>query len=178
MLLHHAWHRDTRNHEWDGKYYSAQFKNLDIELQETLADWAVDVAGRLTDNAIPYGVFYNLKANFGSDGKYIDRGDANGHTCATFLLDIFCSYGLPLLDLWSWPQDREGDRQWIQKMLGYMVDHNVLTPAEAGAQYFSKIRRFRPEEVAAAATLYVDAPLNFEAVQEHSQAIADQIRLL
>lgn len=175
MLLHHGWHRDTRNHEWDQKYHSAPFLNLDVELQETFADWALEVAPRLVAGEIPYSVFYNLKANFGTDGNFIDRGDQSGHTCATFLLDLFYSYGLPLLDLMSWPESREGDAEWQQRMLGALFQVQAITLDEARRQYSMKLRRFRPEEVASAAALYIDTPLPFDAVQASSTAIDQQL---
>ncbi|WP_415842059.1 hypothetical protein [Paracidovorax anthurii] len=175
MLLHHGWHKDTRHHAWDGKYHSAQFQHLDIELQETFADWAIEVAPRVIANNIPYGVFYNLQANFGIDGKYIDRDDASGHTCATFLLDLFHSYGMPLLSLLSWPEERNGDLQWQQKMLDQLFNDRAITREVTMQQYWLKLRRFRPEEVASAAVLYVDAPLPFDDVQNESESIARQL---
>lgn len=175
MLLHHGWHKETHHHEWDGKYHSAQFQNLDIELQETFADWAVEVAPRVIANKIPYGVFWNLKANFGGDGKYIDRNDASGHTCATFLLDLFYSYGMPLLDLFSWPEDRDGDQQWQRDMLAQLFDQRAIALEVLLQQYGMKLRRFRPEEVVSAAVLYVNAPLPFDAVQNVSEAISREL---
>ena len=175
MLLHHGWHRETYSHEWDRKYYSAQFQNLDIELQETFADWAAEVAHRLSENTIPYGVFYNLKANFDSDGRYVDRNDYSGHTCATFLLDLFYSYQLPLLDLMSWPQDRDGDAVWQRNIINALLADGAIESINVLAQYAMKLRRFRPEEVASAALLYVDSPLSFDAVQAPSKLIADAV---
>lgn len=175
MLLHHGWHRDTRNHAWDNKYYSVPFQSLDVELQETFADWALEVAPRLVKSEIPYGVFYNLKANFGTDGKFIDRGDQSGHTCATFLLDLFYSYGLPLLDLMSWPEKREGDLEWQEKMLNILHNSGVIALDEAKRQYSMKLRRFRPEEVASTAELYINNPLKFDEVQASATAIVKQL---
>ena len=175
MLFHHGWHRDTRHHEWDSKYFSAQFKNLDIELQETFADWVLEVAPRISSTPLPYGVFYNLMANFGGDGKYVDRGDESGHTCATFLLDLFSSYGFPLLDLLSWPEGRNGDLEWQQGMIIDLFEEKAITAEQARRQYWLKLRRFRPEEVASAAELYINSPLAFDVVQAPAEEIVRQI---
>lgn len=176
MMLHHGWHRLTYHHPWDGQYFTINFSHLDIELQETFADWAVEVAGKIGNNPIPYGVFYNLKENFKSGGEYIDRDDGSGHTCATFLLDLFASNSLPLLDLSSWPVSRAGDFSWTRGMLQKLRKYLPRSYFVSQFRHRHKLRRFRPEEVASTAHTFKGLPLHFSVVEPAGLAIIDEIK--
>ena len=165
-ILHHAWHKCTRVDEWDASYFTVGIRGLDPELQETFADWAEDIVGRIEETPIPYGVFYNLLANFNSETGYVDRDDHSGHTCATFLLDLFSSYKIPLLDLCTWPESRPGDAEWGAKIMGYLQNSTDVAQDYLALQYayFAKMRRFRPEEIAGGAILFVGEKLPFDKV--------------
>lgn len=171
MLLHHGWHMDTRHHEWDGDYFTIGFLHLDLELQETFADWAADVSKRIADKPLPYGVFYNLQENFNGIGEYIDREDGAGHTCATFLLDLFASGFLPLVDLKSWPTSRPGDLSWLRGILRDLRQYVGVDHWLAQVSHRHKMRRYRPEEVASVAFDFSGTPLTFEVVEPRSKKL-------
>jgi hypothetical protein len=83
-----------------------------------------------------------------------------GLTCASFVLGIFDTTGLKLLDYDSWPVGREGDAEFQLKMIAYLEKWN------ASPEHINAVRketgsvRFRPEEVAGASQT-VPMPVKF-----------------
>ena len=75
----------------------------------------------------------------------------------------------------SWPQDRDGDAEWQRNIINALLADGAIESINVLAQYAMKLRRFRPEEVASAALLYVDSPLSFDAVRAPSKLIADAV---
>lgn len=88
-----------------------------------------------------------------------------GLTCATFVVAFFHSLGWPIVELESWPNGREGDAEWQDAIL------NALLSSGASSQHIDTacehigVARYRPEEVAVAATCD-DPPLNFSDADE------------
>ncbi|MBI2725016.1 MAG: hypothetical protein HYX42_02080 [Polaromonas sp.] len=174
-LLHLAWHRRLFHHPWDGQYYWIGLSRIDSEVQEEFSDWARIVAGRSKDLEIPYSVFFVPDGNFDVDGQFIDRGDGSGLTCATFILAMFADYGLPLLRIDSWPKSRPGDFSWMRKILKAL--RPVLTRSEFLSQIARRheLKRFRPEEVVAAASIFEGVPLEFDEVVPVSKVVLTQV---
>lgn len=163
-LLHLAWHQKLIHEPWDGKYHWIEFSGVDVELQETFADWAVLVAGASHDPPIPYSVVFSPDKNFEVDGRFIDRKDGSGLTCATFLLALFADYGLPLVQTDTWPKSRAGDFKWVRKILHHLRRRVGLPHFMEQVRRRRELRRFRPEEVFATAGLFAGVPLRFDAV--------------
>lgn len=174
MLLHHAWHNKTINEPWNGRYFTCPFSKIDIELQETFADWAADVSSRITREHIPYGVFYRTRDADG--GMLNDANDLTGLSCATFLLELFNAFNLPLLQLESWPQSRSGDYSWLRKIMKMMREYVPESQFFAHFRHRHKLRRYRPEEVAGTASHFAGAPLHFDVVGPAGQAVLSAMK--
>ncbi len=97
--------------------------------------------------------------------------DGRGLTCATFVLAMFASHGIPLLQLSEWP-DREEDRAWQEYIVG------VLRKNGADEKHVNAVNeqvkrgcaRYRPEEVAAAGAA-PDLPVGFAYAEELGKRI-------
>lgn len=165
MLLHLGWHHFLRHHEWDAQYYWLELTGLDQELQETFADWAVLVAGAAPGNPIRYSVVFNPDSNFDADGRFIDRKDGSGLTCATFLLALFNDYSIPLIDVREWPASRPGDFSWTRRILKLLRKYVTSWEWLEQVKRRHLLQRFRPEEVFASAGLYQGVPLKFADVE-------------
>lgn len=182
-LLHLGWHRILCHEPWSGhdKYHWVELSSVDIELQETFADWAALVANAATDATIPYSVVFSPYKNFGANGQYINRKDGSGLTCATFLLAIFDDFGLPLVEISTWPHLRKEDSQWLKKILkslGMYIWKHVPSELPFFWEQFRQrydLKRFRPEEVLASAHLYVDVPLRFEEIDPVAKILVAQV---
>lgn len=174
-VLHLAWHQKLFHHPWDGRYHWVGLSKIDLELQETFSDWTRIVANGAQDSLIPYSVTFSPNSNFDAAGHFIDRKDGTGLTCSTFILAMFADFSLPLLRTDTWPTSRPGDFTWLRKMLKHL---RKVIPKSDFLQQVSRrhqLSRFRPEEVIAAATLFVGAPLTFSEVEPIAKKILLQV---
>lgn len=177
MQLHLGWHHMLCHHEWDKKYHWIQLEGIDQELQETFADWAVLVAGATPGEPIPYSVLFHPGRNFNVDGRFINRNDGTGLTCATFLLALFSDFGIPLIDPAKWPSSRKGDFKWLRKIFKLLRTLEVDSGRMSSWSWLEQVkrrhslRRYRPEEVFASAGLFVGEPLEFEQLEAAGKAV-------
>ena len=177
MMLHLGWHKQLRHENWDGKYHWLELQGIDEEVQETFADWAVIVAGAALESPIPYSILFNPDTNFDSRGQFINKSDGSGLTCATFILALFSDFQLPLIDVASWPTSRKGDFPWIRKILNMLLDQVRRNKMPAinwleQAKRRHELKRFRPEEVFSAASIFEGVPLSFALVESKATKIS------
>lgn len=174
-LLHLAWHNDLRLEEkFDNDYYCFQTCNgLMDDLIESFVDW-LEILWQKNHEGIPYGLIFNEKDMiFGSNGEIGDLKPGQGFTCSSFVLECFKCYGLDLIKYNTWPVRIE-DKDWAENIFFFL--EKSACPEHVDAQRKnSNITRFRPEEVAAAATLndfQGNTPLAFNDVEPLSKHIA------
>lgn len=171
MQLHVGWHRNLCHHDWDGKYHWIQINGIDQELQETFADWAVLVAGATPGESINYSALFHPGRNFDVSGRFINRNDGTGLTCATFLLALFNDFGIPLIDANQWPTSRQGDFKWLRKILKLLRKYEVKSGRMTSWSWLEQVKRrhslkrYRPEEVFASAGFFTGEPLEFEQLE-------------
>gem|GEM_PF-1910084 len=128
---------------------------------------------------VPYGLCYGEGDHFDPETKqFVSRDGAAGLTCATFVLELFRSYGIDLADRQTWVE-RAGDQVWADRMFSNLRNFGGPEIAErvrAQVEKFNlKPMRFRPEEVAAAGALYEGSPLTMSEVEPHGKRIVDEI---
>jgi len=118
---------------------------------------------------IPYAFRFGNNVRFNIQSGELMLGDGLGLTCSTFVLAVFESARVPLIDLNGWkerPKDEERHRSLLEQMRSG-IPPNIL-PAEPGhVQRVEKelpCIRVRPEEVAAAG-MSDDPPANFYQVE-------------
>lgn len=104
------------------------------------------------NNLLPYALGYQNIRKFDKAGVYssFSQNSEYGMTCATFILTIFNSVGLNLLDWENW-QDREEDAEWFSTLIRILQvgvyrgtvthDHFVNVTSERNCA------KIRPEEV-------------------------------
>lgn len=124
---------------------------IDPILQEQLCErcdliWARDQE-KAPEQRLPYGFRYE-GALFDEQGEPVfDPVLEHGLTCATFVLAVFASVGLQLMDLPSWPAATEVDRRWralVLQLLPFSEQERERLRSEL------ECRRFHPPEVVAA----------------------------
>jgi len=92
------------------------------------------------------------------------------------VLGVFDLAGLTLIRYETWPTDRPGDREWQQFIVTALESSNP----PASPEHIQAIRnevgsvRFRPEEVAAAATA-APLPAEFEICTERAEEILQRL---
>lgn len=174
-LLHFAWYKKLRNDNPKDKYIW-----YDIALDEinkiTLSAWC-EVIFHANQNNIPYDInMYGT--SFDETGEFQKTQTYSGLTCATFVMQVFHSHGLKIIDLANWPI-REEDKTWQFNIAKTLLEE---IPLINRAPYLKTklqeimlgVQRFRPEEVAAAAILE-DPPHQQDSVQETSQELVQAL---
>jgi hypothetical protein len=169
-LLHLAWHLDLRNETpiegylWiDPAVPSRRLTQLAAVCRMV---WLAN--GRDT---IPYGFSPPSDCMDADTGKYLVGPTQHGLTCATFVLAVFHRAGLPLVQYASWPVGRPGDAEWQQRILEALRRSGRATPEHIHAvENDVGTVRFRPEEVAGAATVS-PLPADFGAAERRGREL-------
>lgn len=151
-MLHLAGHNELRNDEPSGgtfrggAWITPQLHELEAS---SLAARCRTVATKYPDGGLPYG-FYYAGGLFGGDGTLQLGSEQLGLTCATFVLALFKSVGIELLDLGSWKPRRKGDQAFREGIVADLRRRGYHEHADA-IQYEPECGRYRPTEVAGAA---------------------------
>lgn len=167
-----AWHFRLRNERFD----SSRYLWIDVPIDRLRAVavaakcrqvWRANRHGR-----IPYGFSPPTDCFDHRALAYLVGRTRHGLTCASFVLAVFHKAGVRLVDYESWPVDRPGDREWQEMVIRKLED------AGADESHIHALRsdigavRFRPEEVAAAAT---QPPCGFDVAVEVAQEIVEKL---
>jgi hypothetical protein len=126
---------------------------------------------------IPYGFSPPTDCLDADTGEFLIGTTRHGLTCASFVLAVFHRAGLPLVVYENWPTSRPGDREWQAKIM------RVLERTGADRAHVDAVRnevgsvRFRPEEVAAAATAS-PLPADFKTASERGQQVLERLASL
>jgi hypothetical protein len=159
LLLHQAWHHETRNEPLGeartdvGGPFSCVSPDIDQDRARNLAALCELVAS--TGEPIAYALREDPEALFDEHTGRLTLPNGKGLSCSTFVMALFRSARLPLLDTTDWPLDRPGDRAFqelvvhILERTGADPDHVAAVRTELGCA------RIRPEEVAGAALFSV-----------------------
>ncbi|HCE56607.1 MAG TPA: hypothetical protein DER09_02140 [Prolixibacteraceae bacterium] len=112
----------------------------------------------LNADSIPYAILYN-STKFLESGK-LDIGEGEfGLTCATFVLAIFRSKGINLLDTGTW-FNRIEDKEFFNTIY-YILKDKIKPEHESHLISNKNCVRFRPEEVSASSTIFNGKSVSF-----------------
>lgn len=119
---------------------------------------------------IGYAFYYRGEAFDPVKGIFV-TSNGYGLTCATFVLAVFKSLEIELLDISSW-QPRAADEQWQRDVVAYMKRKCIDPSHVAFIEREIGCCRFRPEEVAAAGTVNAESlPMGFHDAVSRGEAI-------
>ncbi len=163
-LVHLAFHRHLKVGDYPGENWAARVVSLPVDLSSQIVALLHGLSSThfvVNQKSVNYGL--NLLCNVGTfktDGEYNPPADSDGHTCSSFIADIFESLQVPLVDLSTWTTNPENEawknavvcalRAWAKSKHG--------TGSEAIAQSKEVVKlneplRLTPEEVAGAGSL-------------------------
>lgn len=164
QLVHLAFHRFLKVIDYPGENWAAKVIPLPPDLSPqvvALLHGLCTTHVSANRKALNYGinVLCNL-GSFGADGEYNPPANSDGHTCSSFVADIFESMQVPLVDLNTWVSNAENEiwkdavvcllRAWAK------MKHGTGTEAVAQSKSVAKVNeplRLTPEEVAGAGSL-------------------------
>ena len=177
LLLEHAFHFDLRNNALSSEY-GCVVPNLPRERARSVAGLCRLIGQRNSDRkgdseaGFPYALRHDPHSRFDTlSGTLLLGKHGKGLTCATFVLVVFSSFGVSLVDFAGWPW-REEDALWhrsiveLLKRLCNDLEHIRVVESEIGIDCC----RFRCEEVAGASTVD-DLPASFAESEEAGREI-------
>jgi hypothetical protein len=128
---------------------------------------------------VPYALRYNHNTRFSKITGELLLGDGVGLTCSTFVLTVFESSKVTLVDLSAWPSRPEDETRHAH-LLQMMRDGIPHFAPPASSDHIQRVQselpcvRVRPEEVAASA-MAASLPANFEKAERGGRWILECI---
>ncbi len=120
-------------------------------------------------NLLPYAFGYTAKRKFNNEGLYknYEDGDEYGMSCATFVLTVFNSFGIDLLDWKNW-FDREDDEETFKRLLA-ILNFRRRSGQVSQIHYDNvanekNVPKIRPEEVFSS-SFCLKLPMSFESCE-------------
>ena len=176
-ILHLSSHKQVLCDRTFGHFLCWVKPEMHPNLQQAFTSY-LEILGEAVDNGnnqIPYGFRYNEYARIDSDGTLYLGDEECGLTCATYVLTLFSSNGIKLVNLDNWPY-RQEDRHWFFQILGYFK-----TMKDMSLSHFRRIRseigspRFRPEEIAVSTALYNNGAANTDEIWHEGSGLLDYL---
>lgn len=127
---------------------------------------------------IPYGINYEGYSDIDSESGELHLAEGtNGLTCSTFVMTMFHSRGIDLIDISNWPHRPEEDQNWKNQTITAL--YNVMNQWKIPLEFIRKLYleqnlvRYKPQEVAASSALYEYGPAPSDSIINEGQNIMD-----
>lgn len=172
-MLHLAWHMDLRNEAPKPKYRwvkptfpSARLRQVAARCRQIL---------RANPHGIPYAFSQASDCFDNETREYLIGPTRHGLTCATFVVAVFNSVGLDIIQSGTWPPPTEDDRRWQEGVVRMLAQHQEVSNEHLTA-VGSEVGgiRIRPEQVAAAVGT-PPHPATYVQISEVSQTFLEQL---
>jgi hypothetical protein len=174
-VLHLAWHCRLENEAIVPQYFAFWVDpRFPLTRLRQVASYCRRVWRKNEAGGIPYAFSQPNAALDPATGAILLGPTVFGLTCASFVLAVFASAGMPLLDCTTWIAEREGDRQWQEEIVEKLAEHAEAVHIQHIKSEIGTVR-FRPEDVAAA-TILAPPPAVFESAAPLGQQIVARIR--
>ena len=158
-FCHLAFHFDLRDEPPQKDYYWDDCNSLVDDPVNGKLFIAKMIRVSEAKKVISYG-FHFAGAPFAPDGNFIDFPEVGmGMTCATFVVAVFHSFGFPIVIGETW-LGRNDDAAWQTGMISILERCGASKEHVEAAKDFVGAARYRPEEVAVAAT-HPEPPLSY-----------------
>lgn len=115
------------------------------------------IAEKNKDSKIRYGLDHGIYCLDAETGLLNENYDQSiGFTCATFVIEVFLSVGIKLIDWDTWPSGEEKHTEFQKMVFNYLERNKRDNPGSVTEEYLKAQAknigkaRFLPQEVAAA----------------------------
>ncbi|HAS6964510.1 TPA: hypothetical protein I7303_10645 [Vibrio parahaemolyticus] len=132
------------------------------------------------DTDIRYGLDHAVYCLDPETGKLNSNYDSSiGFTCATFVVEVFLSCGVKLIDWDSWPSADEVHTSFQKKVYSYLEYLHSQNPERVTIEYLKAQQgnigksRFLPQEIAA--SIHSSEPSKKEDIDENASSIHVQL---
>ncbi|MGK5021055.1 hypothetical protein [Janthinobacterium sp. LB2P10] len=176
LILHLGFHYELHLEEIKDRYCWLPMDGFDVEEQQALALW-FETIWEINGHKVPYGVNYSSSRHFNNRGAYAASDEDGGLTCATFVLSIFEDQGYTLIDT-ATSYRREDDVEWQKIILSHLATKASREYIENQSQFLGIAARYRPEEVAGAASVNRGTPIQFDSAIDLGVLVLGKMREL
>lgn len=181
-LYHQAFHVDTKLEDFDAGTASYGGATVVVALplrkdrQKAIAGF-LDSLGK-TNPQYPYSLKYDPKARIDRALGRLVLSDGKGVSCVTFVLAVFQTFQVRLVDATTWPTDRPEDLAAQQWLIDMIAKHPCASDEHKQAVRDEKsCTRVRPEE-AGGSGYYKIWPVVFAQADPASQDVLSKIAAL
>lgn len=178
-----AFHHILRRGPPDFPYYWIK-SALDVRLQRLICVWMDELWETNRSAEIPYSVVWSPGGYWDENKQFTKNELGEGLTCASFVISVFEAYGLPLLDLKSWPKrPNRQDRRWQRRVLSFLIDFGRRERIDVTEHVARQVRRlpsavrFRPDQVGGAFGVFSGDPIAYDEAERLSIFVRRGIRL-
>lgn len=177
-MLDLCWHECLRAADCD-RDYACTLPALEFEEINDITAMCRLIEQRHQEHSIPYALGYHRSTGFSNQTGELILSDGLGLTCSTFVLKVFESAKVPLIELTNWPM-RPDDNVRHASLLHLMENGIPGRLHPAPPEHVQRVReelpciRLRPEEVAAAA-LAERLPASFQQVESGGRWILELV---
>ena len=175
-IIHLATHKDVRvDDEW-GHFLIWVKPKMPAMLQESLIPFFEVIESKINAGAyhIPYGFKYENFSSFDGNGDLVLGTGSKGLSCSTYVITLFHSIGIDLVDIGNWPS-RPEDLPWYYEIIQLFANNGMKSEflnnliKEIGAP------RFRPEETAVSSALLSGGPAHYTDIWLHGKNLLDYL---
>ena len=150
-------------------------------IQQKAVTPLLEVIAQKVDNEkfnMPYGFKYDEYSYFDKENGFVLGKDTSGFTCATFVLTLFRTFGMELIDLESWPSRAE-DSEWeirTKQCCYSLKGFNDIT-REQILKMEKEIgsKRYCPHEVAVSSALHNGSPASADIIIKEGENLYDYL---
>jgi hypothetical protein len=175
LLLHLAMHCNLRNgHPTEG-YLWVDPPIPAPRLRQVAA--ICRLVWRSNGRNVPYAFSAPNDCFDEASGRFLLGPTKFGLTCATFVLAVFHTAGVQLVEYGTWPIGRPGDEEWQTAVIALIQASGQATAEHLDAMKTETGRgaaRYRPEEVAGAALLNT-LPARFQQAVDASRDVLQRL---
>lgn len=176
--IHLAWHNVLKNDDDTTKFPNYLYikSAIPISRQNSIAAMCRLILKRKNEKQIPYGLLYS-GGKFTKDGILNLDSKESGLTCATFVLAVYDTCQIKLIDFNNW-QPRVSDKEWHNYIIDCLIQtKDIFNISELHIENVTNeigCARFRPEEVAISSALN-DFPADSDRIIEQGEALKNLI---
>ena len=183
-ILHLAHHNDLECDHDCNRFQVFVIPNIPKELQIPFIQMCRAIKEDVEEGRkdVAYGLRYDEFAIY-NDGKLNLAGNEIGLTCATYVLTLFHSVGIDLVDIHNWPE-REEDRKWFERVKRIFGIQKIKIYLGMTKEHQAKVLnekfgpRFRPEEVAVSSALYEEGPAETPLIWDHGARLQQYMKAM
>lgn len=175
-IIHLATHKDVRVDEDWGHFLIWVKPKMPAIVQDTLIPFFEVIESKINAGAyhIPYGFKYENYSSFDRNGDLTLGKGSKGLSCSTYVITLFHSIGIDLVDIENWPSRKE-DLPWYSFIIGIFTSGGMKSELLENLKKEIGAPRFRPEETAVSSALMSGGPAHYTEIWAHGRELLDYL---